>query len=112
MAVYYALPDADYRPTGVERINSYSEREDFFIPALENLGMQPLFEYELSLDDSAQSSNVLGWQYRYMESKLKYNVLNGKFNSGIRNWSPAKLDVSFDANEKCSVHFLCRSSLS
>lgn len=105
MAVYYALPDADYRPTGVERINSYSKREDFFIPALENLGMQPLFEYELSLDDSAQSSNVLGWQYRYMESKLKYNVLNGKFNSGIRNWSPAKLDVSFDANRKMQRSF-------
>lgn len=105
MAVYYALPDADYRPTGVERINSYTEREDFFIPALENLGMQPIFEYELSLDDSAHSSNVLGWQYRFMESKLKYNVLNGKFNSGIRNWSPAKLDVSFDANRKMKRSF-------
>lgn len=94
MAVFYALPSVDYRSFGIERLNTYRKREDFFVKSLENLGQQPVFHYEIAYNSSDGYTDIMGWNWRYMESKVKYNVLNGNFNTTSKNWSSAKLDQS------------------
>ena len=108
MAVFYALPSVDYRSTGIERINTYRTREDFFNKSLENLGQQPTFTYELNGDTRPGNvGSIFGWNWRYMESKVKYNVLNGNFNTTSKNWSSGKLDVSPIRSNYGSAFYYC-----
>lgn len=93
MACYSCVPRLK-RQIEVNKLNMRVHREDFYQPELDNLGMQPLFAYELNghpfspksendMGDSApyQSPNnkVCGWQYRYMESKVKYDRTSKAF---------------------------------
>lgn len=93
MACYSCVPRLK-RQIDVNKLNMRVHREDFFQPELDNLGMQPLFAYELNGQPfSPQSENnmgdnapytspnslVCGWQYRYMESKVKYDRTSKAF---------------------------------
>ena len=70
MAVYSCAPKISYTG-GIDRIHTMVSRFDWFIPELDNLGMQPLFEYEIA--DKPQSVVYIAWQLRYMQEKCKYN---------------------------------------
>lgn len=99
MAVYYARPEVDYLPAGVDKLHTLVNSEDFFKPEFDDLGMQPLFGYQSSFygssEDQNDNSRVLGWQYRYMELKQKYNSVNGALAySGLNIWTPAKVPVN------------------
>ena len=87
MACYSCVPRLK-RQIEVNKLNMRVHREDFFQPELDNLGMQPLFAYEMNGQPfHTQSDNEMGnnapytspgnkvcaWQYRYMESKVKYD---------------------------------------
>lgn len=88
LACYSAVPEADYDQSGLERINTYRTRYDFYQPEFDSLGMQPLFGYQLQfVFDTLANSQVYGWQYRYQELKLKYNRCCGAFNSTYDNWT-------------------------
>lgn len=56
--------------------------EDFFRPQYDNLGMQPLCEYELGLEDTKPTGV---WQYRYMEDKIKYDRATFVFATNSKN---------------------------
>lgn len=93
MACYSCVPRLK-RQIDVNKLNMRVHRQDFYQPELDNLGMQPLFAYELNGQPfSAVSVNAMGssapygqpnnkicaWQYRYMESKVKYDRTSKAF---------------------------------
>ena len=91
MAIYSAVPESDYSSDGFDRLNSYLFREDYYQPELENIGMQPLFGYQSYFEGNvAENGSILGWQWRYFESKVKHNVINGSFNYTDKNWTTSK----------------------
>lgn len=83
MAIYSGVPKADYECKGLDRINTYRVRYDYFFPSLDNLGMQPLFKFQTNWlpNNPDVNSFVLGWQYRYQENKIKFNLVCGAFNT-------------------------------
>lgn len=76
MAIHYIIPDVVYAQNGFQKEQTYITMNDWPKPELDSLGMQPLFGYE-TIPGSVGSSDVLGWQYRYQELKMKYNVAYG-----------------------------------
>lgn len=84
MAIYSCYPDADYSQTGFDRLNTYVDTSAFPRPEYDNLGMQPLFGYQIEYDPtiSGEAPSVLnnrieGWQYRWSELKTKFNRVIG-----------------------------------
>lgn len=96
MAIYSCVPELNYlsRP---DKLCLRTERYDFYLPEFDNLGMQPLFAYEYwgTLYNSVSRSRVVGWQYRYQESKAKYNTATSAFEAGapFADWT-LHLDVN------------------
>lgn len=99
MCIYSCEPVVDYNGSGFDRLNSYVSPADFFTPELDNLGMQPLFDYQSQApwQMSSGSSSVFPsvgsfkeWQYRYSELKLKYNRCLGSLSSdgSLSYWTP------------------------
>lgn len=77
MGIFSIEPIADYRyeSDGNEK---YFSTFDFYHPELDNIGMQP-FGYPkknvvLANLASTPLTSYLGWQYRYMQFKTKYDV--------------------------------------
>ena len=93
MAIYSAEVDMDYKITGIGRFNTYVTMADFYNPAFDNLGLAPLFAYQSfynmsnKLADVSWNNTVLGWQFRWMESKIKYNRVAGSLARSLDNWS-------------------------
>ena len=95
MAIYSAVPDVEYRDTGIDRRNLYTSINDYPQPEFDNLGMQPLYYIQSNAhlgqyNDTNKNNNVnliFGWQYRYSELKLSYDVIHGAFNYGLIDWS-------------------------
>lgn len=91
MAIYSAEPLADYDDRPFDRFNTFSTRADYFKPEYDRLGMAPLFWYQLYgtyYDDTDVERNILGWQYRFMEYKMKFNQCLGAFvHTEWKNWT-------------------------
>lgn len=94
MAIYSAVPEIEYQPTGVDRLNTMINNYDFYQPEFDKLGMQPLFVYQSNVVDASDKNvpynRVLGWQYRYSESKLKYDDVTGAFTTSLDYWTTSK----------------------
>lgn len=97
MAIYAAVPDVDYFDYGTNKINTYVSINAFPHPEFDNIGMQPLMSFQNLYNfgpNSVDASNTylpvndsfLGWQYRWSELKLSYDVIHGAFNSTLSNW--------------------------
>lgn len=99
MAIYSAVPDADYLDTSIQRENTYLDMFDFYNPVMDELGMQPLFNYQLPIDKrytdgagyfgsvaGSSGTEMLGWQYRYSELKSKYDTVHGGFKYDMSHW--------------------------
>ena len=99
MAIYSAVPDADYLDTSIDRENTYLDMFDFYNPVMDELGMQPLFNYQLPIDKrytdgagyfgsvpGSSGTELLGWQYRYSELKSKYDTVHGGFKYDMSHW--------------------------
>ncbi len=102
MAIYSAVPEANYSCNAIDRINTLAHSNDFYKPELDNIGMSPLYSYEFSVpgytifrepptiyseDDAAQS---LGWQFRYSWFKTKVDRTCGALNGTLRSWCPKR----------------------
>lgn len=91
MCIFSAEPEVQYSATGLDRLNTYVQREDFYIPEYDNLGMQPLFSYEGDYNtyygSTVRNSVVLGWNYRYWEQKVKYNRSCGAMANSLQSWN-------------------------
>lgn len=104
MAIYSAEPEMDYFPVGYDRLNTYVHINDFFMPAFDNLGMQPMFQYQAELtNDVNVNAGIIGWQYRWMESKLKYNKIHGALARSLKMWTTNRV---FKYNNNQYANFL------
>lgn len=83
MAIYSAEPVADYTNLRLDKLNTLRTREQFWQPEFDKLGQSPLFFYEFAFNWSFYTgdfyTNPLGWNWRYLESKVKLNDCNGIF---------------------------------
>lgn len=81
---------------------------DFYKPALDNLGSQPLFGYELSSAGLKRPSDifdttVFDWQWRFMESKVKFSHVTPVFSTNAKNpWSMVGLTETFTYDGRVS----------
>lgn len=98
MAVYSAVPSADYRCDGLDRINTYRTRYDFYQPELDKLGQQPLFNTEFLFNHLVPSNYILGWNWRFMERKARFNDICGIFNTTYRSWTISRQASSYYNN--------------
>lgn len=95
MAIYSCEPSIDYYQRGLDKLNCLIEKSDFFMPEYDNLGMQPLFGYQVYLNKNTALSpkpeswntSILGWQYRYMEMKQKANRIFGGLRFTQKHWT-------------------------
>ena len=91
IGIYSAEPVIDYPDTMINKLWTYKNKEDFFTPEFDHLGMQPIFGYELNASTVASRSTVYGWQYRYQESKQKFNrITTGFTTSGLSSWTTVR----------------------
>lgn len=89
MCIYSALPAMQYDSSRVDPFVHKTTRGDFFIPEFENLGMQPLMDFNITDHSNNEPSsseelkfrggNPLGWQLRYSEYKTAIDVNHGQF---------------------------------
>lgn len=84
MAIYSCSPEADYSQIGFDKLHTYVNSAAFPRPEFDNLGMQPLFGYQVEYQPTSENSTpsvfnnrVEGWQYRWSELKTKYNRVVG-----------------------------------
>lgn len=91
MCIYSAAPVLDYYQQGLDKLNTLIEKSDWFVPEFDNLGMQPMFQYQTNLQNGAQGASknaqILGWQYRYMELKQKINRIIGALQHTQKHWT-------------------------
>lgn len=108
MCISSVVPELDYSAEGVEKFNAKFYRGDYFLPEFQDLGMQPVFGFELlnfwtntqytnsgTSSDLATMSNsgILGYVPRYAEYKASYDRLHGEFRNGrsLSAWSASSL---------------------
>ena len=97
MCVASIVPDSDYSAEGLNSFNAKLQRGDYFQPEFQDLGLQPVFNYELYnriySDNMPQNlrinKGVLGFSPRYAEYKSAYDKLHGEFRNGrdLSAWS-------------------------
>ena len=89
LAVMYSLPRTSYDGYGVMNWNTKLDREEFFIPEYMNLGLQPLYDGEIStmayangkpyMVGTSAYSYIGGYQSRYQEYKCGIDRNLGNF---------------------------------
>lgn len=97
MAIYSAVPDADYSDERLDYLNTLVYSNDFYKPEFDNLGMEILPKYELSLLPTLSTTEVFGcgWRYRYSGLKSKPDIVSGAFKYTLRDWVSFRNDVKY-----------------
>lgn len=102
MAIYSILPEAEYNANNIDRMNALLEKEDYFIPEYENLGLEAVGGSVISVNGAP---SVLGYAPRYFGYKQKHDRCVGQFmnftmqgsNTAFggmyRQWCSPKYDV-------------------
>lgn len=107
MAIYSACPEISYSSFGLDRLHTYTSINDFPHPEFDNIGMSPLFLFQLNnsnyylggntpLTPSAASS-FFGWQYRWSELKMAYDKTACGFVEHLQNWAVNYLPGQFSS---------------
>ena len=94
MALYCCVPDVDYVDFGIDKLNLYRSIMDWPRPEFDRLGMQPLYILQSNADyigaqTSPSINSITGWQYRWSELKLSYDVVHGAFLHTLNDWTSA-----------------------
>lgn len=97
MAIYSIEPIADYQSDG-DITQYYKQSLDFFHPEFDNIGMQPYGYF-----GSGFSGSFPGWQYRYINHKVKLDIADESIYSTHRS--------SWAASRSSSHTFLGSNSL-
>ena len=69
MGIYSILPEAEYNANGIDRLNCLLERQDYFYPEYENLGLEAVAKNDFTINYSVD--NVIGYAPRYYAYKQK-----------------------------------------
>lgn len=77
MCIFSIEPLPDYASFGCIPQNRYRNTYDFWHPEFDNLGMQPIDKSYYDVRDGI--GNIYGWQYRFSELKLSFDIVNESF---------------------------------
>lgn len=104
MCIYSAVPAMQYDSCRVDPFVHKVTRGDFFIPEFEDLGMQPLMNYNVidhqrdvsghGTDDvQVKGASPFGWQLRYSEYKTAIDLNHGQFgyDGALSFWTIARM---------------------
>ena len=104
MCIYSAVPAMQYDSCRVDPFVHKVTRGDFFIPEFEDLGMQPLMNYNVidhqrdvsghGTDDvQVRGASPFGWQLRYSEYKTAIDLNHGQFgyDGALSFWTIARM---------------------
>lgn len=89
MGILTFVPETEYDALMVDPFNIKSEQFDYYQPDFENLGLSPVFGYEL---DPRLGNQVLGYTARYHEYKMAIDKVHGEFHGAYR---PLVADVAY-----------------
>lgn len=78
MAILSFVPDVAYGNTYL-KANAVTDRNSFYNPEYDSLGMQPVFGYEGNPQNASIRNSIIGWQYRYEQWKRRYNRVTKAF---------------------------------
>lgn len=86
MAIFSIEPLPDYGSKGMQPQKRYKSMLDFWHPELDNIGMQPIRFASYDLENNGDI-DIYGWQYRFSELKMRYDVVNESFwDTGLSTW--------------------------
>lgn len=95
MSVFYVKPVAKYKQLGLDRLLTNVHPSDYMTPEMDGLGLQPLFGYQTDFVGNAVAHNkILGWQFRYMESKDKPKRVIGTLAGSLDYWTFTRPAIS------------------
>lgn len=98
MGIMSILPETEYNSTGVDRNNQLLDRFDFFMPEMENLGLEAVDSGTFTLNSAHRVAGYAPRYYGYKQipDKVHLKFLNDP-NNGIygvfRPWASPKFDV-------------------
>lgn len=107
MAIFSVMPELRYTQRGYDRLLSWNYVHDWPHPESDNLGMQPLFWYELfaknTTDAEVTPTSIFDWNYGYSEIKAKHNRVFGNVHKDgtLSSWVP---QVDFYRNMYTNYH--------
>lgn len=99
--IMYVIPQAEYDANMIDKQLVRSEPFDHYVPAFENLGMEPIYKYELNARGNASVfNNVLGYAPRYHEYKTRVDKVFADFmvGSSLQSWVSVRRDLAGIAN--------------
>lgn len=88
MSFMSVLPKTIYSQ-GIDRHWLKTTKEDFFQKELQNIGMQEVFNKELSVIENP--NNVFGYQNRYDEYRYSRSKVLGEFRTTLKDWHLARI---------------------
>lgn len=104
MCIASIVPEVDYPAVGLDQFNAKFNRGDYFQPEFADLGLQPVYNFELKNKLGEINGNnvkagvtsnlgILGFAPRYAEYKTSYDTLHGEFraNRSLSAWSASSL---------------------
>lgn len=104
LALFSVVPEACYRPIGLDFANTYQTRGDFPLPVTDELGQRPLFAFEVyNRCDATKDNARLGWLSRHQELKLKKDMRYTGFDTTLGYWIPVRSDAAY-ANDLASYY--------
>lgn len=83
MGIHHIQPYSEYDCNRLDDFNKKLNRNDFYMPAYDNLGLQPLLlgQAAIPADGNANINGVVGYQARYLEYKTRVDEVHGQFQS-------------------------------
>ena len=103
MGIYSILPEAEYNGNNLDRLNCLLERDDYFFPEYENLGLEAVDFSVVSCNN--QNAGILGYAPRYFGYKQKHDrcvadfMQYQGFTGMFRHWCSPKFDVDDAINQ-------------
>ena len=102
IGLFSLLPETEYNGTGIDRMNQLLEREDFFVPEYERLGLEPVDAFTFYSGyhgEPTDRKGIVGFAPRYWGYKQKLDRCYGElqhtaFKTGMfAHWCSPKDDV-------------------
>ena len=101
MAIAYIVPQSEYNAVGIDKQLVRSTPDSHYMPAFANLGLEPVFKFELNAGGSASVfDKTLGFSTRYHEYKTRVDKVycNFKSSGSLSHWCSSRRDLASIAN--------------
>lgn len=95
IGVHYVMPRNNYDSGRISKFNTKLSRYDYFYPAFDGLGLQPVYMFERNFTAASRSgmpvNSLFGYAPRFYEYKQRTNEVHNGFqsNQSDRDWTLA-----------------------